>query len=115
MGTARARHGQGKARLAHGARQGQGHSSLHEGESVSLLQKGGVQTLSLYRIESMFSRYRKERDVKAQHGKPRQSKASLAMSCLALPGGSLLSIERITRLISSHLISSIERRREGKA
>ena len=113
MGTARARHGQGKARLAHGARQG--HSSLHEGESVSLLQKGGAQTLSLYRIESMFSRYRKERDVKAQHGKPRQSKASLAMSCLALPGESLLSIERITRLISSHLISSIERRREGKA
>ena len=37
-------------------------------------------------------------------------KASLAMSCLALPGESLLSIERIRRLISS-----IERRREGTA
>ena len=44
------------------------------------------------------------------HCKPMQSKANLAMSCLALPRESLLSIERITRLISS-----IDRRREGKA
>ena len=34
------------------------------------------------------------------HGKPRQSKASLAIACLALPGESLFSIERIRRLIS---------------
>ena len=49
----------------------------------------------MHRIESVSTRYREERDVKAEHGKPRQSKASLAMSCLALLGESLLSIERI--------------------
>ncbi len=35
------------------------------------------------------------------HGKPRQSKASLAVPYLALAGRSLLSIERIKRLLSS--------------
>ena len=52
----------------------------------------------------------REGKARQGHGKPRQSKASLAMSCLALPGESLLSIERIRRLTSS-----IERRRAGKA
>ena len=77
---------------------------------MSLFSIEGMQTASLYRIESVSIRPREERDLKAEHGKPRQSKASLAMSRLALPGGSLPSIERIRRLISS-----IERRIEGKA
>jgi hypothetical protein len=77
---------------------------------VSLFSIEGMQTLSVYRTESVSTRYREERDVRAVSGKPRQSKASLAMSRLALPGESLPSIERIRRLISS-----IERRIEGKA
>jgi hypothetical protein len=87
---------------------------------VSLFSIEGMQTPSLYRIESVSTRYREGTARQAWpkvrqrggkwHGKPRQSKASLAMSCLALPGESLLSIERIRRLISS-----IERRREGTA
>ena len=77
---------------------------------MSLFSTEGMQTASLYRIESVSIRPREERDLKAEHGTPRQSKASLAMSRLALPGESLLSMERITRLISS-----IERMREGKA
>ena len=77
---------------------------------MSLFSIEGMQTASLYRIESVSIRPREERNLKAEHGKPRQSKASLAMSRPALPGGSLPSIERIRRLISS-----IERRIEGKA
>ena len=74
---------------------------------MSLFSIEGMQIASLYRIESVSIRPREERDLKAEHGKPRQTKASLAMSRLALPGESILSMERITRLISS-----TERKRE---
>ena len=84
--------------------------------------------MCLFDIERRERESDRERDVKTEQGKPRHrqgkigrvtlgpgasqgnGKASLAMSCLTSPGESLLSIERITRLIPS-----LERRRECTA
>ena len=86
---------------------------------MSCLALPGESLLSIETMKRLFSFRGKERgqgkagagarQAKAEQGKPRQRQA-LLVSCLALPGESLLSIETIKRLFLFR-----EKERDGKA